>query len=166
MSNPHLIHPDRLTPAGTVFEGALKPGDLPRLAPELANPEGELRYRLTARLDAQQRRVVSCIIDGFVFLTCQKSMDVFRHEIATRDRLVLVGSEEELPPIEGESDEEDFVVATDPLDPVGLVEDAVLLSLPMVPRKPGAGSSGDEEEEARSGKPSPFAALAGLKAPR
>jgi uncharacterized protein len=93
-------------------------------------------------------------------------MEAFRHEIAVRDRLVLVGSEDELPPIEGESDEEDFVVATDPLDPVGLVEDAVLLSLPMVPRKPGAGPSGEGDEEARPGKPSPFAALAGLKAPR
>jgi uncharacterized protein len=165
MSNPHLIHPDRLTPAGTPFQGTLRPGDLPRLAPELANPEGELRYRLTARLDSQQRRVVSCIIDGFVFLTCQSTMEVFRHEIAVRDRLVLVGSEQELPPIEGEGDEEDFVVATDPLDPVGLVEDAVLLALPMVPRKPGAGP-GAEGEEVGSGKPSPFAALAGLKAPR
>jgi len=165
MSNPHLIHPDRLTPAGTPFEGTLRPGDLPRLAPELAKPEGELRYRITAGLDRQQRRVVSCIIDGFVFLTCQSTMEVFRHEIAVRDRLVLVGSEQELPPIEGESDEEDFVVATDPLDPVGLVEDAVILALPMVPRKPGAGPAA-EGEEAGSGKPSPFAALAGLKAPR
>ena len=165
MSNPHLIHPDRLTPAGTPFEGTLRPGDLPRLAPELANAEGELRYRITARLDSQQRRVVSCIIDGFVFLTCQSTMEVFRHEIAVRDRLVLVGSEQELPPIEGESDEEDFVVATHPLDPVGLVEDAVILCLPMVPRKPGAGPAA-EGKEAVSGKPSPFAVLAGLKAPR
>jgi len=165
MPRPHLIHPDRLSPAGTTFEGRLKPGDLPRVAPELANPEGELRYRVTARLDGSQRRVVSCIIDGFVFLTCQSTMEVFRHAIAAEDRLVLVGSEEELPPIEGESDEEDYVVATDPLDPLGLVEDAVLLALPMVPRKPGAGPAA-EGEAAGSGKPSPFAALASLKAPR
>ena len=165
MSTAHLIHPDRLTPAGTTFEGTVKPGDLPRVAPELANPEGELRYRVTARLDANQRRVVSCIIDGFVFLTCQTTMEVFRHEVEAGDRLVLVGSESELPPTEGESDEEDFVVATDPLDPLGLVEDAVLLTLPMVPRKPGTGPAA-EGTEAGSGKPSPFAALASLKTAR
>ena len=165
MPRAHLIDPARLTLSGTTFEGTLKPGDLPRVAPELANTEGELHYRVTARLDSHQRRVVSCIIDGFVFLTCQTTLEVFRHPIATEDRLVLVGSEEELPPIEGESDEEDYVVATDPLDPLGLVEDAVLLALPMVPRKPEAGISAGEEE-AGSGKPSPFAALASLKAPR
>lgn len=165
MPKTDLIHPDRFTEAGRTFEGVLRPGGLPRLAPELASPEGELRYAVTARLEKHQRRVVSCIIDGYVFLTCQSTFEVFRHEIASRDRLVLVGSEEELPPIEEEIDGEDFVVATDPLDPVGLVEDAVLLALPMVPRKPGAGP-GAEGEAAAPGKPSPFAALAGLKAPR
>lgn len=165
MSKPHLIHPDRLTPAGITFEGTVRPGDLARVLPELANPEGELRYRVVARLDGLQRKVVSCIIDGFVFLTCQSTMEVFRHAVKAEDRLVLVGSESELPPPEEESDEEDFVVASDPLDPLGLVEDAVLLALPMVPRKPGAGVS-TEGEEADSGKPSPFAALASLKAPR
>jgi len=165
MSTAHLIHPDRLGPAGTTFEGTVKPGDLPRVLPELANSEGELHYRVTARLDANQRRVVSCIIDGFVFLSCQRTMEVFRHAVKAEDRLVLVGSESELPPTEGESDEEDFVVATDPLDPLGLVEDAVLLTLPMVPRKPGAGPAA-EGTEAGSGKPSPFAALASLKTAR
>ena len=165
MSNPNFIHLDRLTPAGTEFEGTVKPGDLPRVAPELANAEGELHYRVTARLDGNQRKVVSCIIEGFVFLTCQSTMEVFRHAVKAKDRLVLVGSESELPPTEGESDEEDFVVATDPLDPLGLVEDAVLLTLPMVPRKPGAGPAA-EGTEAGSGKPSPFAALASLKTAR
>ena len=157
--------PEHLTPAGITFEGTLRPGDLPRLAPELARPDGELRYRVTARLDGNRRQVVSCIIDGYVFLTCQRTMEAFRHAIATEDRLVLVGSEAELPPIEAESDEEDHVVAADPLDPVGLVEDAVLLALPMVPRKPGTGPEA-EGEGAGGDRPSPFAALARLKAPR
>lgn len=157
--------PERITPAGITFEGELRPGDLPRLAPELASPEGALRYRVTARLDGNQRKVVSCIIDGYVFLTCQRTMEAFRHAIATEDRLVLVGSEDELPPIDGESDEEDHVVAADPLDPVELVEDAVLLALPMVPRKPGTGPE-PEGEETGTARPSPFAALARLKAPR
>jgi uncharacterized metal-binding protein YceD (DUF177 family) len=48
------------------------------------------------------------------------------------------------------------------LDIRDLVEDAVLLSLPMVPRKPGLGEApGGGESVPR--EPSPFAALAGLK---
>jgi len=164
MAGQQLIQLDRLTDKGTLFEGAIRPGDLENLADELASPDGELRYRVTARLDGARRHVVSCIIEGFVFLTCQSTFEAFRHEVAIDDRLVLVESEEQLPPFEEEGDREDFVVATEPVDVLGLVEEAVILSLPMVPRKPGfepAPEAGDD----RPGKPSPFAALAGLKRP-
>jgi uncharacterized protein len=164
MAGQPLIHPDRLTPKGTVFEGVLRPGDLENLAAELASPEGELRYKVTARLDGRRRRVVSCIIDGFVFLTCQSTFEAFRHEVALDDRLVLVGSEEELPPFEEEGDQEDFVVANAPLDVRDLVEEAVILSLPMVPRKPGLAPA-PEAREGEPARPTPFAALAGLKRP-
>jgi uncharacterized protein len=165
MPGQQLIHPDRLTPKGTVFEGVVRPGDLENLAEELASPEGELRYRVTARLDSARRRLVSCIIDGFVFLTCQSTFEAFRHEVAIDDRLVLVDSEGELPPFEEESDQEDFVVAGSPVDVLALVEEAVILSLPMVPRKPGA-EPAPEEAQDRPSKPSPFAALADLRQPK
>jgi uncharacterized protein len=106
--------------------------------------------------------VVSCIIEGFVFLICQNTLEAFRHEISIRDRLVLVDDESGLPGVDEEGEEEDYVVAEGPLDIRDLVEDAVLLALPMVPRKPGV--DGDVKREAGEGsKPSPFAALAGLK---
>ena len=165
MTGQQIIDPERLTAKGTVFEGVLRPGELDALAEELALPDGELRYRVTARLDNTRRRTVSCIINGFVFLTCQSTFETFRHEVAIDDRLVLVGSEAELPAFEEESDQEDFVVVTSPIDVRDLVEEAVILALPMVPRKPGrdgAQETGVEKPE----KPSPFAALAGLKRPK
>lgn len=164
MDGQLLIHLDRLSDKATLFEGVVRPGDLENLADELASPDGELRYRITARLDGARRRVVSCIIEGFVFLTCQSTFDAFRHEVAIDDRLVLVDSEEGLPPFEEEGDREDFVVATEPVDVLGLVEEAVILSLPMVPRKPGLEPE-PEGDGGRTERPSPFAALAGIKRP-
>jgi DUF177 domain-containing protein len=157
-----MIHPERISAKPAVWEGAFRPGELERLEDSLAGPDGELRYRITAGLDPRRRRVVSCIIEGFVFLTCQTSLERFRHEVAIDDRLVLVESESELPGIAEESDAEDYLVADEPLDIRDLVEDAVLLALPMVPRKPGL-------EEARGAadagttRPTPFAPLASLK---
>ena len=157
-----LIHPDHLSAKPQVWEGTFRPGDLERLEESVAGPEGELRYRITAALDPQRRQVVSCIIEGFVFLTCQTSLTDFRHEISIADRLVLVDSEDHLPSIDEESEAEDYLVADEPLDIRDLVEDAVLLALPMVPRKPGLEeappASGEVERE-----PSPVAALASLK---
>src|SRR5271154_2637503 len=90
-----------------VFEGMLNIDELPRLAESLATPETELRYTVTASLDKRRRKVVSCIIEGFVFLTCQTTLESFRHEISIDERLVLLDDESALPPIEEESDAED-----------------------------------------------------------
>ena len=163
MSEDLLIHPERLTAKPFVLQGRFSPGELERLEDALANGEGELDYTISASLDPQRRRVVSCIIEGFVFLTCQTSLEAFRHEISIQDRLVLVQRESELPGIEEESDDEDYLVASEPLDIRDLVEDAVLLALPMVPRKPGLAEGKGEGGEP---KVSPFAVLAGLKRDR
>ena len=163
MDDAFLIHPERLSAKPHVMEGRLSPGELERLEESLASGEGELHYTLSARLDPQRRKVVSCIIEGFVFLTCQVSLEPFRHRISIQDRLVLVESESRLPAIGEESDEEDYVVAEGPLDIRDLIEDAVLLALPMMPRKPGLEEAG-MKETAPPPAGSPFAALASLKA--
>ena len=162
MSDEYLIDPERFFTKPQVFEGTFTPAELDRLSESLATDEGELRYRITARLDSQRRKVVSCIIEGFVFLTCQSSLEVFRHGIAIDDRLVLVDTEAELPSVEEESETEDYLVADEPLDIRDLVEDAVLLALPMVPRKPGLEAAKEGAGDAVR-KESPFAALASLK---
>jgi DUF177 domain-containing protein len=157
-----LIHPERLTDKPIVFEGTVDLEDFPRLEEALANDQLELRYKVSTYLDRHRRKVVSCTIEGFVFLTCQTTLEAFRHGISIDDRLVLVEKESQLPPIEEESDAEDYLVASEPLDVLDLVEDAVLLALPMVPRKPGLEEGGSGEAPKRA-KESPFAALASLK---
>ena len=163
MRDPYLIDPTRISTKPQVLEGAFKPADLERLEDSLANDDGELRYRITAQLDEHRRKVVSCIIEGFVFLTCQVSLEAFRYAISIDERLILVDDESQLPPVEDESDAEDHLVADEPLDIRDLVEDAVLLSLPMMPRKPGVTEAVGGDESSRAGKESPFAALEGLR---
>ena len=104
MADEFLIQTDRLSAKPLVLEGTFHPADLERLEDSLADDRGELRYRITAQLDARQRKVLSCIIEGFVFLTCQSSLEAFRHDLALTERLVLVDSEAQLPALEEESD--------------------------------------------------------------
>lgn len=158
MRDEWMLDPATLSERPRVFRGTLAPGDLPRLRDQVASPEGELRYEVSAVLDPQRRKLVSCIIKGFAQLTCQVTMEDFRHDIDVSDRLVLVDDESALPPIENESEEEDYVVADAPLDVRELVEDAVILALPMIPRKPGVRAP---ERDAAGAAPqeSPFAAL-------
>ena len=162
MHDEWTLDPETLGAKPRTLRGTLAPGDLPRLRDLLAGPEGELQFAVSAWLDPQRRKVVSCIIKGFAQLTCQFTMENFRHDIDVSDRLVLVDDESALPPIEAESREEDFVVADGPLDVRTLVEDAVILALPMIPRKPGAAVASDPESGKGAAEPrkeSPFAAL-------
>jgi uncharacterized protein len=155
------IDPQRISERAQVLEGSADLEELAEVADSLANTDGELRYKVTAELDPHHRKVVSCIIEGFVFLMCQKTLEAFRHDISINDRLVLVDHESALPPIEEEEEGEDYVVADGPIDVLDLVEEAVLLALPMVPRKPGL-EPGDGEPE-KTQRESPFAALERLK---
>jgi len=164
-----LIDPELISLKALVHKGTFTPADLERLLDSVADERGELRYEITAVEDKQRRKVLSCIIEGFVFLICQNSLEAFRHEISIHDRLVLVDDESRLPSVEEESEDEDYVVADEPLDVRDLVEDAVLLSLPMVPRKPGVEGAvkrevaGEGDVDGPQARQSPFAALANLR---
>ena len=160
--DPDTLHPDRLTAKPEVFEGTVHPADLEALDDLVLDDDGELTYRVEARLDRQQRRIVSCRITGFVTLACQVTGERFQHPVSIDDHLVLVPTEEDLPPLEVEGDDADYVVAGGPMPVQDLVQEAVVLALPMVPRKPGVESK-QAEGAAREKKPSPFAALASLK---
>src|SRR5688572_27772814 len=94
-----LIDPERISDKPLVWRGTFTTPDLDRLEDAVATEPGALRYEITAVLDRQRRKVVSCIIEGFVFLICQNSLDTFRHEISVSDRLVLVEDESRLPSV-------------------------------------------------------------------
>jgi uncharacterized protein len=159
----YRIDPELISTKPQVWRGAFAATDLERLEDALADEGGELRYEITATQDRQRRKTLLCIIEGFVFLICQNTLEAFRHEISIKDRLILVDDESGLPPVEEESEDEDYVVADEPLDVRDLVEDAVLLSLPMIPRKPGSEAAGKRESRDEEPRTSPFAALASLK---
>jgi uncharacterized protein len=161
-----ILHPERITERPLVFEGTADLHDLPGLEGSVADDRVALRFKVTARLDRQRRKVVSCIIEGFVFLTCQATLDTFRHPLSIEERLVLVDDAERLPPIEEESDAEDYLVADEPIDVRELVEDAVILALPMVPRKPGPESVKAQGKAPAERSESPFSKLSSLKKPR
>jgi len=162
MAKDCVIDPERISERPLVFEGTADLGDVPGLEESVADERVELRFKVTARLDRQRRKVVSCIIEGFVFLTCQSTLESFRHAISVNDALVLVDRESELPPIDEESDDEDYMVADGPIDVLDLVEEAVLLALPMVPRKPGLEAAGPPRPSTGP-RESPFTALERLK---
>jgi hypothetical protein len=176
------INIDRFTRLKQSLTGEFSPHALPGLADYLAGEEGEIKYSLTgnlrANLDGSQERCVKCIIYGWILLSDPVTLAAVRYPLDIHSSLVLAKDESELPPLENESANEDYIVCGAEMDIALRVEEEILLSLPVqaVNRREMIESHADDVKRikqssgqapsspANSNKILPFARLADLKA--
>lgn len=151
------------------FEGRLPLSSMHRLREVLADDggeatAGEVRFALEFDRDALQVPYVELRIDARLPLLCQRSLQRFLFPVNIVQRLGLIRDEADeaaLPP----GYEPLLVPADGELRPAELVEDELILAVPLVPVSPGSESverdwpiQADEEIRAN-----PFSALAALK---
>lgn len=149
------------------FEGRLPLSAMPRLLESLADDTGDCRYTLQFGRDALQLAFLELRLQAQLPLVCQRSLERFELPVRVVQRLGLVRDEAQeagLP-----SGYETVLVGEDgALHPAQLIEDELILALPMVPIAPGSEPVGREwqapENIEEAAAPRPFAALAALKA--
>jgi len=166
---PEVLDAWRMVAARREFTGRLPLSALPRLREALVDDEGEVAFTLSFDRDAQQVPYVELGIEAQLPLLCQRTLQRFVFPVALVQRLGLVRAGDE----DDEAAEaalptgyEALSVADDgAIRPVDLVEDELILAVPVVPVSPGSQSverdwpvAADEEAQAN-----PFAALAALK---
>lgn len=146
------------------FEGRIPLAAMTRLQGGLLDAEGEARYTLAFDTDTLRVPFVELRIEAELPLECQRSLQRFLLPVRLVQRLGLIRDEADeaaLPP-----DYEALLVADDGmLRPAELVEDELILALPVVPVSPDAEAVERDfvptvEETAQA---NPFAALAGWK---
>lgn len=110
-------------------------GDFERLAQEFLNPDAQMHYRICGELDRHGRPRLRCKVKGDVEMLCQRCLQPVHVAVESDRLLYLASSEGEAERLETTLADEDFeVMVTDrTLDLAGVVEDEVLLSLPIVP---------------------------------
>jgi len=156
MSQPRLIDGLPFARGAETLAGTLDPSRLMRLAEMRCAAQG-LSYVLRGRTDFQGRCWLQITANGTFTLECQRCLEPFTIPLAIRTELLLAESEQE---IEAADDEFDRVLAGKEMDVGLLVEDELILAMPMAPRHAqcGAGRMGVEAD-----RPSPFAELVKLK---
>ena len=107
--------------------------------------------------DPEGRPKVVISVRGRLRFVCQRCFGPVEFPLAIDSDVILAGSERE---IEEADDDLDRVLAGKEMEVSTLIEDEILLSLPMVPRHDECSAVGAEEHKPR---PSPFAALKKLK---
>ena len=146
------------------FEGRIPLASMTRLRGGLVDTEGDVRYVLAFGTDQLKVPYAELRIDAELPLECQRSLKRFLFPVQAMQRLGLIrdeGDEAALPP----EYEALLVDADGMLRPLELVEDELILALPVVALAPDVEAverefAPTEEEQAQA---NPFAALAGWK---
>jgi uncharacterized protein len=143
-----------------VLEGTLPVASLERLQDLLAEVSGELAFRLEGYKGNRGEAMLALKVTGTLPLACQRCLEAIPFKVDIDSRLELVPAGAEMSQDELEDDTRDFLPVAGELLVAELVEDEVLLALPVAPRHERCGLPGAAESGERI---TPFAALAGLK---
>lgn len=146
---------------GAALEGKLRVSDLGRLHDQLTKLEGELSFQLQGRLTGRENTPELLLsVQGKLSLRCQRCLEGLPFQVQVDSVLELIESEDDLTQEDLEDDSRDFLPAQKDLDVAGVVEEEVLLALPVAPRHECCVMP---EASVATEKASPFAALAALK---
>ena len=133
--------------------------DLPRLQDVVRSTAGEIAWSVKGVRDGVGRPALAVEVSGVLALSCQRCLGAFEHRFRSASVLVLARSEEEADADPVEADGPERVVAGPEMPVRDLVEDEVLLALPLAARHERCdAASGDAAPQSKS----PFAGLKGL----
>jgi len=143
--------------------GKITPAELERLQDYLTNNHGGLEYTVSGVLDGDGNPVLQIVVKGMINLQCQRCLTGLAHALDLKADIFLARDESELSRFD-EDESVDGVLAAPEMDVLALIEDEIILSLPISARHPeGECSIGKPAGEDAAGREHPFAALATLK---
>lgn len=144
------------------LEGVVPLGCFERLADQLVRVDGTVDYRIGGGVGVDGKARLEIAVRGQLVLRCQRCLGEYPWALVVDSVLMPVRMGDALPEDELENDEVDAIEvdATGELDPLVLIEDEIILALPLVPRHESCSLL---REESGAGRESPFAVLAGLR---
>ena len=161
---PDLLDAWRMVAGRRGVKGRAPLASLSRLADSLVDADGEVVYTLDFDTDDLQIPYVELRAAVDLPLLCQRTLTRFLFPVVITQRLGLIRQEADEAALPEEY-EALLMPADGMLSPVELVEDELILAIPVVPVKPGTEAMeadwpipADERERA-----SPFSALSALK---
>jgi uncharacterized protein len=148
-----------------VLEGETPVAGFVRLADQLTCDEGWLRWRLLGEAGDEGEPRLVLDVGGRLTLRCQCCLGSLDHELAIRAVLRPVRAGQALPEDELDDDEADAIEIDGEVDVLSLVEDEIILALPMAPRHEDCGAARSSKKASATAYDgnSPFAVLADLR---
>ena len=166
---PAVVDVWRMVAAKRYLEGTLPLSAFGRLRSSLTDTEGECRFSLEFGRDAMDLPFVEVQAEADLPLLCQRTLERYLQPVKLVQRLGLVTSEAQEAALP-EGMEPLLVAESAEVRPIDLVEDELILALPVVPINPesslpDAVRPDDETDADADATPNPFSVLASLKHP-
>jgi len=161
MSEQALIDGLKFAGEARHLAGELAVAAMPRLQDSVFEPAGRVLYELTGATDRHGHPLIEVSVQGLIPLVCQRCLGRLDYDLKRQSRLVLVDDGGELPDVAQEDPGTETIPAAEVENVADLVEQEVLLGLPLAPvhEAPCVGRTDEPEAPADS----PFAVLRTLK---
>ncbi|MGH8084170.1 MAG: YceD family protein [Lysobacter sp.] len=161
---PEVLDASRMVASRRGVGGRVPLASLARLRDSLVDTEGEVVYSLDFGTDELKVPFVELRAEARLPLLCQRSLERFEFPVVIEQRLGLIRNEADeaaLPP----GYEALLLPGDGMVKPVELVEDELILAVPVMPVKPGTEAMERDwpAEEGEAARANPFAALSALK---
>jgi uncharacterized protein len=143
--------------------GEVPVADLSRLHDDLVDRSGQIEYELTGYLGPQGQPGLHLKLAGGLTLRCQRCLQPLAHSVTAERRFMLVRPGDPDTDLSDEDEAMEHVPADPQLDVVGLVEEELVLSLPIATMHPPGQCEPISQAASPAGKVSPFSVLAALK---
>ncbi|MGB6976162.1 MAG: YceD family protein [Gammaproteobacteria bacterium] len=127
---PKEIEPIRLADRGAVLQGSLSFQEMPRLLEVIVNTVGEIYIFLNFAKDEQGIRSICGKIQTTLALTCQRCLQPVAYPVDVAVRVWPVASESEI--AEMPENYDPLLVTAEPMRLTEIIEEEILLSLPIV----------------------------------
>ena len=115
---------------GATVSGSLAVSKLDRLRPILASDDGRIDAHFGFSRDPENRSVIELSLSATVEVTCQRCLQPMPIELSAENQLAIIGDDEQARQLP--SHLEPLVVAGELCDLWTVVEDELMLSLPIV----------------------------------
>ncbi len=159
-SLPERVDVQRAVAAGREFVGRFSLEYCKRLAGMLVDTSGEVNYRLVFGRAVTGTPKARIEADVALPLLCQSTLERYLHPVSVRSDLGFIWREDDESSLPAGL--EPALVTDDGIDPLALIEDELILAVPVLPRRPGAPAV-EASFAPVEDKPNPFAALASMK---
>lgn len=156
---PDWVDPAKAAAARREFHGTVPLARLERLEGLLADDRGVAEFQLAFSEDGDRQVRVDIRVSAEVSLICQRSLQPYQEKLDARSVVGIVADDAAAAALP--SDYEPVICADNRVWLMRLVEEELLLALPLIPRDPQAKPVRCEQPDGGGNRP--FAGLAKLK---